>query len=143
MVIGETAIVKDDLALDHGDHAIIGGGAKGFGEHRPAQEPSYRSPARRGSEICLTRPLLLLAFPAAVFFRLAGGSCLIPNWTMIPSLSSSGIASFTFCPKLGPEHLGNHVPIHYRPCVALISCVRVVGLVMCPATQSLLRSEES
>ena len=105
VVIGETAIVKDDLALDHGDHAIIGGGAKGFGEHRPAQEPPYRSPARRGSEICLTRPLLLLAFPAAVFFRLAGGSWLIPSWTMIPSLSSSGIASFTFCPKLGPEHL--------------------------------------
>jgi hypothetical protein len=41
VVIGETAIVKVDLALalDHGDHAIIGGGAKGFGEHRPAQEP--------------------------------------------------------------------------------------------------------
>jgi len=105
VVIGETAIVKDDLALDHGDDAIIGGGAKGFGKHHPGQVPLYRSPARWGSGICLTRPLLLLAFPAAVFFRLAGGSWLIPSWTMIPSLSSSGIASFTFCPKLGPEHL--------------------------------------
>jgi hypothetical protein len=103
VVIEETAIMEDDVALDHGmtlagagkeqgahhstigDHAIIGGGAKGFGKHYPGQKPPYPNLARWGSGICLTRPLLLLAFPAALFFRMAGGSWLIPSWTMIPS----------------------------------------------------------
>src|SRR6516162_7068713 len=41
------------------------------------------------------------------------------------SRTFSGIASFTFCPKLGLEHLGNRVPILFtRPRVALISSVR-------------------
>jgi hypothetical protein len=33
--------------------------------------------------MCLTRPRLLLVFPAVLFFRMAGGSWLIPSWTMI------------------------------------------------------------
>src|ERR1700746_4100300 len=41
------------------------------------------------------------------------------------SRTFSGITSFTFCPKLGLEHLGNRVPILFtRPRVALISSVR-------------------
>src|SRR5215831_884596 len=41
------------------------------------------------------------------------------------SRTFSGIASFTFCPKLGLEHLGNRAPILFtRPRVALISSVR-------------------
>src|SRR5215469_16095347 len=41
------------------------------------------------------------------------------------SRTFSGIASFTLCPKLGLEHLGNRVPILFtRPRVALISSVR-------------------
>jgi hypothetical protein len=64
-----------------GDHTIIGGGAKGAGKHH-GQEPPYRSPARWGCGMCLTRPLLL-AFPAVPFFRMAGGCWLIPSWTMI------------------------------------------------------------
>lgn len=100
VVIGQTAIVGDDVALDHGmtmagvgkeqgahhptigDPTIIGSGAKGVWNHQPGQEPRYRSPAQWGCGMCLTRPVLL-ASPAVLLFRMAGGSWLIPSWTMI------------------------------------------------------------
>ena len=99
VVSAETAVMGDDVPLDHGmtvaaadseqgepaiEHAISGKGAKGAGKHHPGQEPPYRSRAQWGCGISLTRPLLW-AFPAVLFFKMAGGCSLIPRWTMILS----------------------------------------------------------
>jgi hypothetical protein len=100
VIIGETAIVEDDVALDRRitlptadkewsthqytiDRPSLGRAAKSFGRHQPGQGPQYWSPARWGCGVCLTRPLLLLAFSAALSLTMAGGCWMIPKWTMI------------------------------------------------------------
>lgn len=67
VVIGETAIAQDDAASDH--RITLATAGQQEGRHRP--------------KIRTTHPLLLLAFPAVLFFKVARGSWLILNWTMI------------------------------------------------------------
>ena len=78
----EAAVMQGDVALDHGK--TLAGVGKGYAHDSNGNHAiiatTYRSPAR--SDIGLTRQPLL-AFPAALFFRMAEGTWLIPSWTTI------------------------------------------------------------